>query len=72
LLSLIESMNANLDCRRVAAPPWLSPGTLALRSPDFPLAEKASDHPSSRSQSSLIVNVRIPFLPEFDSALWLR
>jgi hypothetical protein len=39
---------ANLDCRRLAPPPWLSPGALALRGPDFPLTlagQRSSFHP---------------------------
>ncbi len=39
--------HANLDCRRLTAPPRLSPGTRALRSSDFPLTRVwVSDRPS--------------------------
>src|SRR6478752_7177533 len=40
LLSLTETVNANLDCQRVSTFPRLSPGTRALRSSDFPLAQR--------------------------------
>ena len=40
LLSFTETVNANLDCQRVATFPRLSPGTLALCSSDFPLARR--------------------------------
>ena len=51
--------HANLDCRRAHhPPPWLSPGTSALRSSDFPRAMKNHcPRPSVRPLYSL-VNVR--------------
>ncbi len=67
LLSHCEQC-ANLDCRRVAAPPWLSPGTLTLCSSDFPLIPGGtSDRPSlrltdfwTRQINLSIVNVQRP------------
>ena len=48
---------ANLDCRRPKAPPWLSPGTLALCSSDFPLdPERSSDRPSLTLRSVVKVS----------------
>ena len=54
---------ANLDCRRPKAPPWLSPGTLALCSSDFPLdPERSSDRPSLTLRSVVKVSneTRVP------------
>ena len=45
---------ANLDCRRLAAPPRLSPGTLALRSSDFPLTP-SGQRPSSPPRPRLLM-----------------
>ena len=44
--------HANLDCRRPKTSPWLSPGTLALCSSDFPLDPcEPSDRPSLSPRS---------------------
>ena len=59
---------ADVDCRRSKASPWLSPGTLALCSSDFPLdPHGSSDRPSLSLRSVVNVSQMRPWCRRGDS-----